>query len=716
MGVQINNNEFEVVKDEELIENVFQNHYDFHKTIGVDFVKSASGHIDQVSSDYQGRVLYELLQNAFDRAENKILVKVIGKSLFVANDGRKFTYNSHHDYKDGSYVGEKFIRYDFQALCSISTSNKTAIESIGNKGVGFKSVYALGRYANVHTKGIINPDTNQTEANISFRLYDIFDNVDDLPKAFDKNIKEHLGKTIESIHGEFLHRGVPGYYFPLRLKEDNNYIFADYGEEMVTVIEVPFNSKEEIKKLIDEVEKIHFEFVGLKYNQFEIKFETEETSFVKRIISNDNTLFSGTLNEEKLQVLAKKAGIEIQEPKVAIKLKNEPTGFFYNYLPTKKDSPFKYIDFHADFHTTVDRKSINFDGNKVGAYNRALLEACIELFFQAINKSLPTNQQVDLDLRYLNSEIEVVGIENFNWHLFEIGDSNEVYEPVRRILSIAKNQYHKASSLLTNLALNFFEDKQERKNHEAFLNNVTGFINYFSRRHNDDRKWPEIFKECLGARIREKSVQFLPGITLTEHTKEILFRENKDLESELPNVAIGLPSGITVTDLVIKDPILKEALEVKDFKNYNELLKYFKQCDFSGAYSREEITEEEQKNTLKSLYSIFLLRSEHTYLSTHRYSKAFTVDLRDKNTTLNQASFNVSTLFLKLQDRRYKPAQLCVKAELDLDFLDFCDIADLDNWLRFMGVSTEKEYRFVDVNIYNQLGNGIDILPQLLSW
>ena len=84
-----------------LVEQVFQNHYDFHGGIGVDFIKSDSGHINQVSSDYQGRVLYELLQNAFDRAEDKILVKVIGKSLFVANDGKQFTYNAQHDYKDG---------------------------------------------------------------------------------------------------------------------------------------------------------------------------------------------------------------------------------------------------------------------------------------------------------------------------------------------------------------------------------------------------------------------------------------------------------------------------------------------------------------------------------------------------------------------------------------------------------------------------------------
>ncbi|MCL7765064.1 DUF3883 domain-containing protein [Polaribacter sp. Z014] len=692
------------------INKVFQNHYDFHRSIGADFVKSDSGHINQVSADYQGRVLYELLQNAFDRAEKKIIVKVIGKSLFVANDGKRFTYNAEHDYINGGRVGEKFERCDFQSLCSISTSNKTANESIGNKGVGFKSVYALGRYANIYTKGIINPSTEKKEAEIAFRLYDIFDDVDTIPNDFIEEIKKHITKAIGDVKREFSDRGLPGYYFPLQLNEENNKVFNNFDKDIVTIIEVPFQSKDEVDKLLNEIESIHFGFVGLKYeNDFDIKFETEESSFIKNTSTTDETLFSAKLDTAKMQLLAEKAGVNIKEPEVAIKFKNEPSGLFYNYLPTKKESPFKYVDFHADFHTTVDRKDINFDGDKVGAYNRALLEACVELYFKMINNSLSINKQVSLNLRYIIGPGDIVGLKEFNWHLLESNNAYKIFKTVKSILSIWNYEYDKASNLLANLALQFFNNKREIKEHEVFFKTITDFINYFSRDDGDRWKWPDLFKECLAGKLLNENVQFLPGINLKEGDI-IIYQKNEDKKIELPD---SIP--IKITNFDIKDFKIKDKLTIKDYTQSNEILKYFRQCSFSGVYSRETIGEENQKHILKSCYELYLSKDKKKYLSSHRYATAFTTDLRKQNSTSNQANFNISTLFLKQIDGKYKPAQLCKKTELDLEFLDFLEASEVDNWLRFMGVSTETNTRFLDLNIYNQLGDGVRQLPKLLT-
>jgi hypothetical protein len=687
-----------------LVNQIFQKHYEFHSSIGVDFIKSDAGHISQVSSDYQGRVIYELLQNAFDRAETAIVVKVIGSTLFVANDGKKFSFNTQHDYKMGGIDGEKFERCDFQSLCSISTSNKTANESIGNKGVGFKSVYALGRYANIHTKGIVNPKTNKQEAEVSFRLYDIFDDVTKIPAEYPKDIREKLSENIKAIQREFPKRGVPGYYFPLQMNVSADEIFGKFDDSVVTIIEVPFESAEEVNKLFNEIQDIHFGFVGLKYkNNLNISFEADNQKFEKSINTNDNTLFSAELNSEIIQNLAFNAGIEIEHPMVAIKFKDTPNGQFYNYLPTKKESPFKYVDFHADFHTTVDRKDINFDGEKVGAYNRALLYACLELYFSVLCS------EVDINI----SSITKVSHSSYNdWFKWEhiIPDTKlTVLGNVRHILKISNWQYSIASSFLCNLTKNYFDKPRLSDDYIMFFKTTKEFIESFARYYGDEWKWNDIFKEVFIKEIIKEKIQIIPQIDLYGNN-EILYKENETTILSLP---VNL--NIQLTNFNVQDLTYKKILGIRDYNEPNEILKHFKQCSYTGLVSTERISESEQIDILKSSYQLFQTKQDRDYISTHRYTKALTAALRENNSVLNQANFNISTLFLKLKNGRYKPAQLCIKSELEDSFFCFCSPEDIDNWLHFIGVSTHNEYRFVDNAIYNALNEGINYIPRLIK-
>src|SRR5690554_539857 len=84
-----------------------------------DHPDTVAGHIAHeraVTNDYRGRVLYELLQNAVDRAEANIwiIVDPASRSLTVANDGKPF----------GARARQNEPRSDLKALCSIDTSNK----------------------------------------------------------------------------------------------------------------------------------------------------------------------------------------------------------------------------------------------------------------------------------------------------------------------------------------------------------------------------------------------------------------------------------------------------------------------------------------------------------------------------------------------------------------------------------------------------------------
>jgi hypothetical protein len=88
----------------------------------------------EIAHDYQGRLVYELLQNAddamADTGNGRILFRVTDTDLWVANSGRSLTED------------------DVRGLCGIGASLKSEVggprrASIGHKGMGFKSVFEI---------------------------------------------------------------------------------------------------------------------------------------------------------------------------------------------------------------------------------------------------------------------------------------------------------------------------------------------------------------------------------------------------------------------------------------------------------------------------------------------------------------------------------------------------------------------------------------------
>jgi hypothetical protein len=102
----------------------------------------------QVASDYRGRLVYELLQNADDAmadtttADDRVAFLVTDDELWIANTGRPLTDD------------------DVQGLCGLGASSKVDASgqrraSIGHKGLGFKSVLEVtdepAVYSRTHT-------------------------------------------------------------------------------------------------------------------------------------------------------------------------------------------------------------------------------------------------------------------------------------------------------------------------------------------------------------------------------------------------------------------------------------------------------------------------------------------------------------------------------------------------------------------------------------
>ncbi len=83
-----------------------------------------------VAESYDARSFIELLQNADDAAASRFYAEHFGNYLIVANDGKHFT------------------EVDFESLCRSSASDKSRGDSIGYRGIGFKSV--VGVASRVH--------------------------------------------------------------------------------------------------------------------------------------------------------------------------------------------------------------------------------------------------------------------------------------------------------------------------------------------------------------------------------------------------------------------------------------------------------------------------------------------------------------------------------------------------------------------------------------
>ncbi len=104
---------------------------------------SLSTLLRQMQREYEDRFLYELVQNAYDAhppdADGEIAILLAECEedhgvLYVANRGNPFTHEN------------------FEAICELAQSNKTPDESIGNKGVGFKSVLQVCEWPEIYSR------------------------------------------------------------------------------------------------------------------------------------------------------------------------------------------------------------------------------------------------------------------------------------------------------------------------------------------------------------------------------------------------------------------------------------------------------------------------------------------------------------------------------------------------------------------------------------
>ncbi len=325
-----------------------------------DVAQSQAGTEAESSKDYVGRVAFEFFQNAVDRADRHIWMKLTKESFTVMNDGQEFTI----------FEGErKNKKSDFHSLNTIHNGDKVAGESIGNKGVGFKSCWNVSNHVQIES---INDGVPW-----GFELFN--------PVKIEDFESTEIKKAIQMAGGK-----APSFYFPkyLECKEKK------FDNEIVTLITINFNREdayEEIKNELEEFKQTKFIFLNLlkdksnKEYEIHISIDGKEESFN----SKDEEWRVFTLKEEEqfkeeFEILKESRGKENyenipKEPNIAIAFPpdNKDIGTnskFYTYLPTKAKCGFNVL-IHADFALDNARKHIPDN-----QYNDKILEIAAKMF------------------------------------------------------------------------------------------------------------------------------------------------------------------------------------------------------------------------------------------------------------------------------------------------------------------------------------------------
>lgn len=288
-----------------------------------------------IAESYQERSIIELLQNADDALSKRFLIKKIGHTIIVANDGRKFS--------------EK----DILSICrSGASTKKRGSSTIGYRGIGFKSV-----------------------VNLSDRVHIVGENIG---LTFSRELTNELLE--EQIEVPLIR--IPHKYSPLK---DYDIIVADLLEQNYNTIFI----FEELKRNNLENELEYFDSSSLLFlkNIKQLEFDTniEKLISVKRKTFKNReliTLIEEGIKENWLVCRGKKNKIEavafLLDENMEITSVDSSRAVVHSFMPTK-DNVGLPIKINGDFSTDPSRTKIVYDDETLKS-----IKYCCELIVDAI--------------------------------------------------------------------------------------------------------------------------------------------------------------------------------------------------------------------------------------------------------------------------------------------------------------------------------------------
>ena len=407
---------------------------------GTSRYKTITNLSSQVTQDYQGRCVLELLQNAHDALRNA-----------CANDRRRITFKLTTSPEPVLFVGNSgtpFRKKDFKGLCQLGQSPKKPNEDIGNKGLGFKSVLDVSLCPEIYSTAPcgncasfafrFDPSICET---IAAAACDLVKNGPRARSPFDSrcrlvlwsqdNLDQYRKRLIEErldVSNEAA-KSLSPYMIPLTITNVPHDIEGMLGKEHVTVIRLPLDGgstgtrERAVRSVAEQLRKIeassliflqHLEELIIdvdgKQRILERVIETEEDlpgyphTRYRRLLTGSSgpesghnsthrihawtRVIGGENNPEQAEQIRAVAshlptqGPDISRAELGVAVEEAPTpgqGAFVIFLPTEtKTGTGSHIN--APFYGKLDRRHIIFSDD----YNKFILEKVLDLCLDAV--------------------------------------------------------------------------------------------------------------------------------------------------------------------------------------------------------------------------------------------------------------------------------------------------------------------------------------------
>lgn len=383
----------------------------------------------QIAQEYRGRCILELLQNAHD---------ALAKAK--PNDPCRISFVLHSDPEPVLLVGnsgQPFRREDFEGICQLAQSPKDPNESVGNKGLGFRSVLQVSGCPEVWSTPL-----SANAPCFTFRFDPaVIDRVAEAAQELERRGLEARSpfedrplvdwsaeqleqyrrrSTREKIDAAEAARALSPYAIPLLTEGCPTAVQCLLDEGHATVIRLPLDREgavQSVRKQLDQLRDTRAVVFLDRLKELAIEVDGERC-VLWRTVQFDASLAGSRIRQRRLLVHNTAASVdvhrfdvwtlvvggrddqagandiraavqhlpnrwpEVQQATVGIAVEDaatSPEGVFVIFLPTAKTTG-TGAHVNAPFYGSLNREQIDFDE----PYNKLLLHNVLNLCLEAV--------------------------------------------------------------------------------------------------------------------------------------------------------------------------------------------------------------------------------------------------------------------------------------------------------------------------------------------
>lgn len=381
-----------------------------------------------IAESYHTRSFAELLQNADDANSSRFRIQRVGDYVLVANDGRTFTYD------------------DFESLCRSANSSKVRGNSIGYRGIGFKSVVSFAKSIYLFS-GVLEAEFSREKTAAEIPQAKRVPLIR-IPHPIDNAIRVKLQREISEI-----------------ISDGYTTVFV-FGDLIASEIEAEFEA---------------FNFTSLLFLRtirlVEFWTSVETIVTVKRHSLNPNSQQIRLVTEKGISVWT-----VVKDNDVALAFAHDESGICrlkeieaiaHAFLPTEETTGLA-IKINGDFSTDPSRRQIIFDERTIET-----MGSVAKLIVDVMYNCLQDNSQLGDASRILNALVPIVDPRVLVFKQRSFG--KELLNAIQQAAETTFYELHYRPEWLNSVDFQLLAKKTgiwfpERE--VAHITNITGFLRF----------------------------------------------------------------------------------------------------------------------------------------------------------------------------------------------------------------------------------------------